>query len=169
METLRDGSQVTIRPISRADVELERRFIQDLSPEARRYRFLYTIATPSDELLRRLTDIDPAREAALIAVVADGIHEREVGVARFGTGPDGRAEVAVTVADDWQRRGLATLLMRRLIAVARERGIKVLYSTDPAANEGMRALAMALGFRCSRDPADSTQLLYTLDLSAAPA
>ena len=40
METLRDGSQVTIRPVTKGDIELERQFIEGLSPEARRYRFL---------------------------------------------------------------------------------------------------------------------------------
>lgn len=168
MDTLRDGSQVTIRPICKADVELERQFIQDLSPQSRRDRFLYTIASPSERLLKRLTDIDPSCEAALIAVIEDGIHQREVGVARFCQTPDGRAEVAVTVADDWQRRGLATLLVQRLAALARERGIRALYSTDSAGNERMRELAASLGFARATDPDDATQVIYTLEL-APPA
>src|SRR5688500_16993203 len=129
METLRDGSRVTIRPITKTDLELERRFIEELSPESRRSRFLYSIGTPSEALLKKLTDLDEQREAALIAVIDDGLHQREVGVARFSRTPDGRAEVAVTVSDDWQRRGLGTLLMKRLIELARLRGIRALYST----------------------------------------
>jgi GNAT superfamily N-acetyltransferase len=164
MDTLRDGSQVTIRPIRVDDMELERQFIERLSPEARRYRFLYTIATPSDTLLRRLTDIDPENEAALIAVIDEGVHEREVGVARFSRTPDGNAEVAVTVDGDWQRRGLATLLMQRLIAEARERGIPALVSMDSAGNERMRELATSLGFERKADPEDATQVIYTLRL-----
>jgi GNAT superfamily N-acetyltransferase len=166
MDTLRDGSQVTIRPICKGDIELERQFIERLSPEARRYRFLYTIATPSDSLLRRLTDIDAENEAALIAVIDEGLHQREVGVARFSRTPDGRAEVAVTVDGDWQGRGLATLLMQRLIAVARERGIRALFSIDPAGNDRMRGLAASLGFQRRPDPQDATQVIYTLTLEA---
>lgn len=167
MDTLRDGSQVTIRPICPEDIELERRFIEELSPAARRYRFLYTIASPSEALLRQLTTVDPEREAALIAVVEDGLHQREVGVARFNQQPDGRAETAVTVADDWQGRGLATLLLNRLIAVARERGVRALYSVDSGSNDGMRRLAAALGFRHGTDPDDPTQVIYTLPLEPA--
>lgn len=164
MDTLRDGSQVTIRPIDRRDIELERLFIESLSPEARRYRFLYTIATPSEAMLKRLTDIDPEREAALIAVTEEGIHEREVGIARFCRVPDGRAEVAVAVSDDWRHRGLATLLMQRLIAIARDRGIRALYSTDSTGNQPMRELAASLGFEHRPDPDDAAQVIYTLTL-----
>lgn len=167
METLRDGSQVTIRPICTGDIELERQFIEGLSPEARRYRFLYTIATPSEALLRKLTDVDPVNEAAYIAVVAEGVHEREVGVARFARTPDGQAEVAVTVDEAWQRRGLATLLARTLIAEARRRGIRALFSIDPGGNAAMRALAAHLGFTHKVDPQDATQVIYTLPLGPA--
>lgn len=164
MNTLRDGSQVTIRPVCSDDVELERQFIERLSPETRRYRFLYTIASPSDALLKQLTSIDPQNEAALMAVVDEGLHQREVGVARFCRTADGRAEVAVTVEDAWQRKGVATLLMQQLIGIARERGITALYSIDSAGNERMRELAASLGFTRAGDPRDATQVIYTLPL-----
>lgn len=167
METLRDGSQVLVRPICREDKELEREFIERLSPESRRYRFLGSIARPSDELLQRLTDIDPRREAALIAVVNENGGEREVGVARFSMTAGDHAEVSVTVSDDWQRRGLATLLMQRLIDLARSRGVRTLYSMDASGNSRMRELAAHLGFHCRPDPADRTQVVYTLTLEAA--
>ena len=58
IETLRDGSKVTIRPILKEDVELERKFIEGLSPQSRRYRFLYSIVTPTNALLKQLTEPD---------------------------------------------------------------------------------------------------------------
>lgn len=164
MNTLRDGSQVTIRPICSDDVELERQFIERLSPQTRRDRFLYTMASPSDALLKQLTSVDPQNEAALIAVIDEGLHQREVGVARFCRTADGRAEVAVTVEDAWQRKGVATLLMQQLVELARERGITALYSMDPAGNERMRKLATSLGFTRASDPGDATQVIYTLPL-----
>src|SRR5688572_13240427 len=105
-QILRDGSRVQIRPIRKTDVELERRFIEGLSPEARRYRFLCGMRTPSDALLHQLTDIDEQRDAALIALAGDAEPLREVGVARFSAVADGRAEVAVVVGDDWRLKGL---------------------------------------------------------------
>lgn len=163
METLRDGSQVLIRTILRTDVELERRFIEGLSPEARRYRFLCGMQTPSDALLRQLTDIDERRDVALIALAGTQAPV-EVGAARFSATPDGRAEVAVVVGDSWRLKGLGTTLVRRLTAIARQRGISELFSVDPADNEAMRRFATALGFERAPNPDDATQVIHSLRL-----
>jgi GNAT superfamily N-acetyltransferase len=164
METLRDGSQVTVRPIKKGDIELERRFIEELSPEARRFRFLGGMSAPSDALLQKLTLLDAEREAALIAVTDAAGGPREVGVARFSALPDGTAEVAVTVSDDWRHRGLATLLLNRLAGIARVRGIRSLYSIDAGNNAAMREFAAHMGFERRTDPEDATQVIYTLNL-----
>ncbi|MET0281211.1 MAG: GNAT family N-acetyltransferase [Steroidobacteraceae bacterium] len=165
-ETLRDGSRIVVRPMQRTDIELERHFIEALSPEARRFRFLGSMNTPSDALLHQLTDIDEQRDAALIALSGEGQQLRQVGAARFSAAADGRAEVAVSVSDDWRQKGLASLLMHRLIGIARHRGIKTLYSMDSAENAAMRRLADYLGFERGVDPQDATQVIYTLQLNA---
>jgi GNAT superfamily N-acetyltransferase len=164
METLRDGSQVNVRPISKDDIELERRFIAELSPEARHFRFLCGIGTPSDALLQKLTLLDAEHEAALIAVADEAGRPREVGVARFSALPDGSAEVAVTVSDDWRHRGLASLLLQRLSAIARMRGIHTLFSIDAGNNTAMRKFAAHMGFERRTDPQDATQVIYSLHL-----
>lgn len=166
-ETLRDGTTVLIRSIRGDDAGIERRFIEGLSKESRRFRFLGAIQSPSPELIEQLTHPDPERDAAFVAVIANGAKKVEIGVARFCTRPDGVAcEFAVAVSDEWQRRGLGTLLMRHLIAVARERGIECMYSVDAADNTAMRELAAHLGFSRKPDPSNSTQVLHTLDLLA---
>ena len=63
-EKLRDGTTVLIRPIHATDIELERRFIEALSPESRRLRFLGQVGTPSPALLAQLTNPDPRLDAA---------------------------------------------------------------------------------------------------------
>jgi len=164
-DKLRDGTTVLIRPISAADVGIEREFIERLSPQSRRYRFLGEIAAPGAALLDRLTHPDPAHEAAFIALVADGAHKREIGVARFSADQDDRScECAVAVADEWQGKGLATLLMRHLVEIARQRGYRRMYSIDARDNEGMRELAEFLGFERKADPNDATQVLHSLTL-----
>lgn len=169
-ETLRDGTSVLIRPIRETDAELERRFIEGLSPRSRRLRFLGEISTPSPALLRQLTRPDPAREVALVALIAAGAEKREIGVARFSASADGRScECAVVVSDDWHDRGLATLLLRHLIDIARARGIERMYSMDAADNDAMRELAAHLGFERRPDPNDATQVLHVLDLAASGA
>ena len=166
-ETLRDGTTVLIRPIQPGDAALGRRFIQRLSPTSRRFRFLGEV-TPSVQLLDQLTNPDPTHDAAFIALIADGGEKREIGVARFSARADGRVcECAVVVSDEWQQRGLATVLMRHLIDVARARGIECMYSVDAAENFAMKDLAAHLGFRRKADPHDAKQVLHSLDLKAA--
>ncbi len=164
-EQLRDGTPVLVRPIHPHDVELERRFIEGLSPTSRRFRFLDTMRSPSESLLRQLTVIDPSTDAAYVALIGPTGQEREIGVARFSALPDGRdCEFAVTVSDEWQHKGLGTLLMRRLIDVARARGIETMYSSDAADNRLMREFAEHLHFQHKRDPDDSTLVRYSVDL-----
>lgn len=167
-EKLRDGTTVLIRPIQAADAALERQFIERLSPQSRRYRFLGTIKTPSPELLRRFTHPELVRGVAFIALIADGPENREIGVCRYSASPDGLScECAVAVSDEWQGKGLATILMRRLIDTARARGIERMYSIDANDNQGMRELAEHLGFRRRVDPEDPTFVIHTLDVKAA--
>ncbi len=167
-EKLRDGTTVLIRPIHGEDAEIERRFIEHLSPTARRLRFLGEIKTPSAAMIDQLTHPDPARDAAFVALIAEGAEKREIGVARFSGRPDGLAcECAVVVSDEWQGRGLATVLMQHLIEVARERGMECMYSIDTAGNNAMHDLAEHLGFQRKRDPDDATQVLHILDLKSA--
>jgi RimJ/RimL family protein N-acetyltransferase len=127
METvpLRDGSEVTIRPIDPDDFERLREIWKGMSPVSRRRRFLAasSVDEVSDEDLRYLVEVDHRRHEALLALDTGG---RAVGVARYVRVPGDResAEVAVVVVDEWHRRGLATALLTELSARARENGIK---------------------------------------------
>ena len=165
-ETLADGTAVTIRAIRKEDAALEREFIGRLSDEARRMRFLGQIKEPSDALIRQLTDLDFDQEMALIAIVDEDGKELEVGVSRYAkTAEHNHGECAVTVADDWQRRGLGSLLMRRLIEVARARGMTRLFSTDVPDNVKMKQLAEDLGFSRHFDASNPREVVHSLDLA----
>lgn len=164
-ESLRDGTLVLIRPIQAGDETREREFIERLSAQSRRYRFLGTFKTPSPQLLRQLTHPEAARGVAFIALLADELPTREIGVARYSANSDGtRCECAVTVSDEWQGKGLAIILMRRLIDTARRSGIAHMYSIDASDNQQMRELAAYLGFSRAMDPDDPTLVIHTLDL-----
>jgi len=169
-EVLADGTRIVIRPIHENDVELERSFIEAMSPASRRFRFLDTMRWPTEALLKQMTTIDNATDAAYVATILVAGKEREIGVARFSALPDGHdCEFAVAVADEWQMKGLGTLLMRRLIDVARSRGIAEMHSSDAADNTSMRKFAEQLHFRHARDPDDATHVLYSVDLAGIAA
>jgi RimJ/RimL family protein N-acetyltransferase len=121
---LRDDSTVSIRPIEPDDGDRLREVWDGMSELSRRRRFLVPgNGGISDEDLRYLVDVDHRRHEALLALDGDG---RAVAVARYVRTPGDResAEVAVVVVDDWHRRGLATVLLDRLTARARENGIE---------------------------------------------
>ncbi len=166
-EVLRGGDRVRIRPVHAGDAAMERRFIEELSPSSRRFRFLGTMASPSGKLLEQLTRMDPKTEVAYVAVIDDKAQDREIGVARFSVGEDGKdCEFAIAVADKWQNKGLGTHLMFHLIEAAREFGIASMHSSDTPANELMRRFADRLHFEHKGDPDDPTQILYTIDTGA---
>lgn len=164
-ETLHDRSHVVIRPITKLDRNAERAFIEGLSAESSRFRFLGQVRHPSERLIEQLTNIDYVHEVAFVAVTAQDSQEKIVGVSRYSTNQDGlHCECAVTVADAWQKKGLGTLLMKHLIEVAGARGIRRMTSIDSAENFEMKDLARHLGFHTRVDPNDSSQVLHELDL-----
>jgi GNAT superfamily N-acetyltransferase len=162
---LRNGAQVIIRPIGKDDAALERAFIESLSAQSRRFRFLGQIGCPSDALIRQLTDIDYVHDVAFVALANVGGKAQEIGVARYSIADGERScECAVAVSDDFHHLGVGTLLMNHLIDIARERGIREMLSIDSAENFGMRDLAQSLGFERAPDPDDGTQVIHRLTL-----
>ena len=151
----KDGSQVTIRPIKPEDVRMEQEFVKALSPESRYMRFMNTIREVSPAQMIRLTQIDYDREMAFVATIdADG-EEKEIGVVRYATNPDGEScEFAIVVADDWQGKGLARRLMGTLIDTASSAGLKYMHGDFLAENTRMLAFVASLGFVLSAHPED---------------
>jgi acetyltransferase len=151
----KDGTQVRIRPIKPEDVRMEQEFVTALSPESRYMRFMNTIREVSPAQLVRLTQIDYDREMAYVATIdADGA-EKEVGVVRYATSPDGEScEFAIVVADDWQGKGLARRLMGTLIDTARGANLRYMRGDFLAENSRMLAFVASLGFVLSTHPED---------------
>ncbi len=159
------GEPVTIRPIRIDDLELEQHFIRRLSPAAKHYRFLGGVSELSPAELRRLCEVDGKNSMAFVATVLQNGREVEIGVARYSPAAGSNTrEIAVTVSDDWQHRGLGMMLVRQLIETAKLNGVTRLYSMDLADNGAMAALAKDLGMASMRDPSDPHQVIYSLAL-----
>ena len=147
-------ARLTIRPIRPEDAAAHTAFFSRLSPQDIRFRFFSAMRELSPEQTARLTQIDYDREMAFIA--ADETTGDTVGVARLACDPDGRSgEFAVIVQPDMKGRGLASHLMRRLIAWARMRGLTEVVGQVLADNQPMLAFVRHLGFtvhRMAEDP-----------------
>ena len=146
---------VTVRPIRPADLPLEADFVRHLSSESRYQRFLVTVSELSDRKLHYFTEVDQVRHVALAAAVEREGRPAIVGVARYIVAPAGDScEFAIAVDDAWHGSGLAGILMRALIDVARARRLARMEGTVLAANTRMLKFMRQLGFGQERNPDD---------------
>lgn len=142
---LRDGSSVLVRPVRPDDRELLLAGFERLGPESRYKRFLAPMPELTDDVVAYLTSVDHHDHEALAAI--DPATGEGVGVARFvrlAERPD-TAEAAVTVIDDWQGRGVGTILLGLLAERARAEGIVRFTALLLAENRDMLELLEALG------------------------
>ena len=164
------GMRILIRPIRPTDEALYRAFLQKLSIEDIRFRFLSPRKEFSHAVVARFTQIDYARAMAFVALSED---QRELlGVARLAADPDYvSAEYAIIVRSDLKDRGLGWALMHHLIRYAESEGLRDLHGDVLAANERMLRMCRELGFNIAADPEDMTLRKVRLKLplkSAAP-
>jgi len=149
---LKDGTEVTLRPIKPEDEPLELEFVRGLSTETSRFRFFQIIKDLPHEALVRFCNIDYDREMAIIAETRIGDQTVEIGVSRLVLDPGkSRGEFAVVIADKYQGRGLGTKLVDMLIEFAREKGIDTVYGTIMSENIKMIQLCEKLGFTTRRE------------------
>jgi acetyl coenzyme A synthetase (ADP forming)-like protein len=154
-ELLRDGGSVHLRAIRPDDKQHLVDLFHRLSSRSVYFRFFSTKDRLTDEELRYFTELDFVRNVALVATLHAGGNERIIGVGRyFGLAqvdkPCTRAEVAFTVADEHQGRGIGTLLLERLATIARANGITEFEAYVLGENNRMLQVFEASGFRIQR-------------------
>lgn len=142
--TLRDGTPIRVRPIRPDDKELLVEGMRRLSPESRYRRFFSPVETLSPTLLRRLTEIDYVDHFAWIVLSRESEEVPAPAIAvgryiRLSTEPT-CAEVAITVRDDYQARGLGAMLLEILGLVARDHAITEFTAVVLPENSPMRHL-----------------------------
>ena len=146
----RDAPPVLLRPVGPEDAAGVQSFVRALSPQSRYSRFLCGLSELLPYMLRRLTQPMLPDEFGLLAV-ADGPGARNVvGMAHLALSEARSAEIAVVVADAWQRRGLGTRLVQALAHHAP--GVEALRGMVRSENRAMLALARRLGFRVLGSP-----------------
>ncbi|HTN50182.1 MAG TPA: GNAT family N-acetyltransferase [Burkholderiaceae bacterium] len=126
LTALRDGTPVCMRAIRPDDKDRLRRGFAQLSPQSVYQRFLHPVKELTIDYLRNLTELDFRNHVGLVLTVGEKGSETLIAVGRFvRLAPDAdEAEVAFTVADKYQQRGAASLLMQTLIRFARACGIR---------------------------------------------
>jgi GNAT superfamily N-acetyltransferase len=155
----RSGQKITLRLVTKDDVQLLLDLYYRLSPETRRLRFqLYTAKISEERVLqeaRKLSDLNPQLQVAIVGLVqeADG-QEHAVGVARFArtTPASTEAEVAVVIRDDFQRKGLGKYLL--LTLADRARALQITHFTGWVMADNVRLMKLVKGLELKNMQSD---------------
>src|SRR4051812_27204701 len=116
------------------------------------------------EVLEHLTDVDHDQHEALVAL--DVETGQLIGTARYIRDPDRpeRAEVAITVTDDWQRRGVGRTLLERLTARARSAGVTAFTALILGDNRSAQDLLATTGARPEFEPGGGPEMRMVIEL-----
>ena len=167
--TMRDGNQVTIRPIRPEDEPLMVKLHETLSDRSVYLRYFCSLSLSRRVAHERLLKIcfgDYDREMALVAERIDPVTQerRIIGVGRLSKlHGKNEAEVAVLVSDQYQKLGLGNELLRRVVEVARDEKLSQVSAEMLTDNLAMQIIMKRLGFRV-RTEEDMTSVRAFLDL-----
>jgi acetyltransferase len=121
MKTItKTGLEVDLRPMTVSDEPLVRDFMASLCQESLYFK-LFRHARLDEPFLHRLATVDPAKQAAVLALTRNGRDEQVVGVGRYYVNDDERtAEIVLTVRDDFHNRGIGRELISYLAQAAKK-------------------------------------------------
>lgn len=142
---LSSGLMVRVRPMQPYDIELFQSYVRGLSRESRYNRYLGALKELSLGELKRLSDLDRTRAATLIAEAQIAGAPRPIGEARYAMIGD-ECEVALSVGDSWQRRGLGSALLEILESCACGLDARQIVAEAFHSNEAVKRLTAKFGF-----------------------
>ncbi len=162
-----DGTPVLLRPMLPKDGPALARFVGGLSRGSRQARFPGSGEALSVAQLAQLTELDFDHHVGCVITVPDEGGERVIGEACFMVdGNSGSADIALVVADGWQRHGIGTQALLALARAAARRGLRWLRADVPASHRACLSLLHHCGF--TRTPHPEEDDLVQLHLLLLP-
>jgi len=162
--SMKDGTEVLIRPVRPEDEPSMVHFQEGLSDRTVRMRYFQPLnlsQRTSHEYMTRLCFIDYDREMVLVSETSEAEIVSAARLSKLQGSDD--AEFAIIVADDYQRRGLGTELIRRLIEVGRDEGIRRIVGLVLADNADIQRVLERVGFKIEQRY-DNGTMRVALDL-----
>ena len=153
-ELLRDGSQIEIRALRREDEADMLAAVERTSAQSLQRRFFVMKRHFSEKERAFFMDIDFKNHVAIVALAEEAGRKVVVGGGRYIVFEPGRAEMAFVVIDAWQGRGVGSILMRHLVKIARDGGLRELTAEVLPENAAMIKVFGKFGFSPAsrRDP-----------------
>jgi GNAT superfamily N-acetyltransferase len=151
-----------VRKLTRQEMPLLRDHLLRLDPESRRDRFN---GFADEGFIERYADKCRADGTAVVAYLEDGVVVAAAELHPPGDEADAMPEIAFSVERQVRRKGLGSILFKRLIAEAQQKGYESLRITTGAQNDAMRALANKFGAHLTFRHGESTG---SIDLRKRP-
>jgi RimJ/RimL family protein N-acetyltransferase len=149
-ETLRDGSLVEIRALKPEDEAGMLAAVERTSAQSLQRRFFVMKRSFSDKERTYFMQVDFSNHVALVVTAQEDGQPVIIGGGRYIVFEPGRAEMAFIVVDAWQGRGIGSILMRHLVAIARDSELKELTAEILPENTAMLKVFGKFGFRPAR-------------------
>jgi len=151
-ETLRDGTEILFRPVKPTDESSISEMLYSLSPSSIRTRYMTQTMTFPHRDVQQLTNIDYRQNLCIVGIVPSISGAQVVGIAQYFLDPKTQAaEVAFVVQDEWQKKGMGTLLLEYLTQIARQRGVRRFYAKVLPVNKAMLAVFHHSGYEISTE------------------
>ncbi|KXB04957.1 hypothetical protein AKJ48_00845 [candidate division MSBL1 archaeon SCGC-AAA261O19] len=158
---LKDGREVTIRPIKPEDEVSVLKFFDTFSEETRRRRFFVPMKEVTHEDMIRFTNIDYWREMAIVGALEE--EEKIIGLGELITEPgEDSGEIAVVMGDPWQGLGLGTKLVESLIEIGKDKHLKKIWGSLQKDNFRMLHICEKLGFQVEAEYPDMIKVVLTV-------
>jgi acetyltransferase len=146
--TLRDGSEILLRPIKPEDEPLWVELLASCSKESIYHRFRYDFYFDSHDIASQYCFIDYDREIAIVAEVEEEGKKKLIGVGRLIADPDVEVmEYAILITDAWQKKELGFTLTNYCMEIAKTRGVKILAAETTKDNKPMISVFRKLNFK----------------------
>jgi len=146
--TLRDGSEILLRPIKPEDEPLWVELLASCSKESIYHRFRYDFYFDSHDIASQYCFIDYDREIAIVAEVEEEGKKKLIGVGRLIGDPDVEVmEFAILITDAWQKKELGFTLTNYCLEIAKMRGVKILAAETTKDNKPMISVFRKLNFK----------------------
>jgi len=147
VERLRDGRTIEVRALRPDDKDNMLAAVDRTSVQSLRRRFFVPKRGLSDKEIAFFMNIDFTDHVALVAQIDEDGRPVIAGGGRYIVTQPGQAELAFVVVDAYQGKGIGTALMRHLVAIGRDAGLKELTAEVLPENAAMLKVFTAFGFR----------------------
>ncbi len=148
---LKNGQGVLLKPATQNEISLVDSFMKRISQDSLRMRFMASISKVSDKIINELCNGDFTQSGCLLALTGEDNDTKVVGLGNYISAGNGRtAEVAFLIEDEYQGRGIGTVLLERLAGLAAANGFIELEAEVLPDNQPMMNVFKSSGFEKHR-------------------